>query len=546
MNKNKWLFSPFLRIVFASSILLGHIILGLILFCLQESITCRNTEKILVSGIAGVRKSLSVAESAINAPEYAYLFTEYDIVGENGGFIISDSLHDIRCGKRIESCRTLEDAGIDINKYEPLSINEVDIFGVPCHFAYLREESYVIVAYIPVEEQKAVRNMNIFSALGSSLIVFIVLFFLVPILLRFLSRFPWFSSVLADNESVSACSRDADESLGNTSVDMNGARPTSVSTENVSSDENGESDYVSSVNYAEHTVLSDVNSPDTNISDVYNENDEAETNNIDISGITEYVEKMEELKKTAYRLGEEKLFKMTAYLEKCGRAILSGSKNTDKFMAEIDSKTPVALKYYASCCPEQAHPVLEPQITVMTEPAKEKEIETATVSESVLEEKTNEKDSNEVGTNLSTENLNTPDLSATNEYSSENVVSNGAAEEVAAKPEIAEKNESAAVSIDEKSATGKDALQYAEKEPEPELKADVSPAEIFAVLEALYAGAGAADESAVDTQISALRRINLPRKLNAVFPELAHAAVQNDYSRIKTVINSLRTRNRSA
>ena len=81
-----------------------------------------------------------------------------------------------------------------------------------------------------------------------------------------------------------------------------------------------------------------------------------------------------------------------------------------------------------------------------------------------------------------------------------------------------------------------------EPEQEPEQKADVSPAEIFAVLEALYAGAATTDANAVNTQISALSRINLPPKLNAVFPELALASRQNDFLKIKAVIDSLRTR----
>ena len=86
----------------------------------------------------------------------------------------------------------------------------------------------------------------------------------------------------------------------------------------------------------------------------------------------------------------------------------------------------------------------------------------------------------------------------------------------------------------------------AEPEPETQQKVDVAPAEIFAALEALYAGAAVTDANAVNTQISALSRINLPRKLNAVFPELSTAASQCDYTRIKAVIDSLRTGTRAS
>ena len=84
MNKNSRIFSPILQIIIATSILLGHIIFGFILFPLQNSITKGDMEDILVSGISGVQKSLAMANSGINAPEYAYLFTEYDSVGKYG------------------------------------------------------------------------------------------------------------------------------------------------------------------------------------------------------------------------------------------------------------------------------------------------------------------------------------------------------------------------------------------------------------------------------------------------------------------------------
>lgn len=453
MNKNRLIVSPVLRIILASSILLAHLFLMIILFFLQESITYSNTEDLLVSGISGVRKSLSVAESSLNAPEYAYLFTEYDVVGKNGGFIISDSLHDIRCGKRIESCRTLEDAGIDINKYIPLSISETEIFGVPCYFAFEKRESYVIVAYIPVEEQKMQRNINVFSALGTSLIVFTLLFFAVPFLLQFLSRFSWFPSVPAEDKPEAVTENDSAvvekdaESTGTDSVPVENAESGDENTDDAESSDSG----YESADDTENTA----------------DDAEPDEENSDASGMAEYVEKMQELKKTAYKLGDERLFKMTSYLEKCGRAILSGSKDSAKFMTEIDARTPVVLKYYASVFPQQEQQA--PQV-------QETAVPTETKQEAPAQEET----------------------------------------------------------------------QIEEQLPEPEQKVDVSPAEIFALLENLYSGACSADENAVSIQIAALSRINLPPKLGAVFPKLALAARTYDYSTIKDVIDSLRTGKRSS
>ncbi|MBO4507814.1 MAG: hypothetical protein J5747_04185 [Spirochaetaceae bacterium] len=469
MNKSSKIFSPVLQIIIATSILFGHIIFGFILFPLQNSITKGDTEDILVSGIAGVEKSLAMANSAINAPEYAYLFTEYDSVGKDGGFIIADKLHDIKSGKKVESCRTLEDAGIDINKYEPLTISQTEIFGNDCYFAYLREESYVIVAYIPVEVQKSQRTLNVFAALGTSLIIFIALFFLVPLLVQFLSRFSWFPPVSAWNSSGERTSS-FDEPLDESDD--------AVSYETAILDD--ESDYAYDEDTSDSTFDADMLPKEEVISDDYEsvsaESDaiaesSAETggNSPDTDGMAEYVEKMQELKKTAYKLGEEKLFKMAAYLEKCGMAILAGSKDADKFMAEIDSKTPVALKYYASCLPPQE---LEKQMAAMAE-----------------------------------QNAGGPS---------------------------------------EPIETSVKAASDPVTEPEPEQKVDVSPAEIFAALEALYAGAASTDANAVNTQISALSHINLPRKLNAVFPELSAAASQSDFTRIKAVIDSLRTGSRAS
>ena len=501
MNKNSRIFSPILQIIIATSILLGHIIFGFILFPLQNSITKGDMEDILVSGISGVQKSLAMANFGINAPEYAYLFTEYDSVGKDGGFIIADNLHDIKSGKKVESCRTLEDAGIDINKYAPLTISQTEIFGNDCYFAYLREESYVIVAYIPVSVQKSQRTVNVFAALGTSLIIFIALFFLVPLLVQFLSRFSWFPPVSAWGSSgESAPSEDvwSDDALVDTSAEV-------VSNESAAVEE--------APNYAYGADTPDVvfDADMLPKEEVLSANDEdsavsEESASADTDGMAEYVEKMQELKKTAYKLGEEKLFKMAAYLEKCGRAILAGSKDADKFMAEIDSKTPVALKYYASCLPPE---VLQKQMAAMAE------------QDAVQ---------------------NAPDVES-------GVPGAEEAERSVVEPSATSERESSAPSEPESIVPeSNEPATVPEQEPEPETqqKVDVAPAEIFAALEALYAGAAVTDANAVNTQISALNRINLPRKLNAVFPELSAAASQCDYTRIKAVIDSLRTGTRAS
>lgn len=519
MNKSNRIFSPVLQIIIATSILFGHIIFGFILFPLQNSITKGDMEDILVSGIAGVEKSLAMANSGINAPEYAYLFTEYDSVGKDGAFIIADNLHDIKSGKKVESCRTLEDAGIDINKYAPLTISQTEIFGTECYFAYLREEAYVIVAYIPVSVQKSQRTVNVFAALGTSLIIFIALFFLVPLLVQFLSRFSWFPPVSAwssSGESTAGFDTPVDaggEDVSNETEAVDDAADYAYDTD--TSDSAFDADMlpkeeVISEDYEDSAVSEDSaynNDETVSIEPDISTKSNAETGGVEASaadtdsstadaepekdaerpdtdGMAEYVEKMQELKKTAYKLGEEKLFKMAAYLEKCGRAILAGSKDADKFMAEIDSKTPVALKYYASCLPPQE---LQKQMAAMEEQTVD---DSTTVPEPEAEPEQKVDDSK---------------------------VSEKSADDTATMPA-----------------------------PEPEQKVDVSPAEIFAALEALYAGAAATDANAVNQQISALNRINLPRKLNAVFPELSAAASQGDYTRIKTVIDSLRTGSRTA
>ncbi len=513
MNKNSRIFSPILQIIIATSILLGHIIFGFILFPLQNSITKGDMEDILVSGISGVQKSLAMANSGINAPEYAYLFTEYDSVGKDGGFIIADNLHDIKSGKKVESCRTLEDAGIDINKYAPLTISQTDIFGNDCYFAYLREEAYVIVAYIPVSVQKSQRTVNVFAALGTSLIIFIALFFLVPLLVQFLSRFSWFPPVSAWGTSgENASSEDvwSDDALVDTSAEA-------VSNESAAVDDVPDyaygadtPDVVFDADMLPKEEVLSVNDEDSAVSE--------ESASADTDGMAEYVEKMQELKKTAYKLGEEKLFKMAAYLEKCGRAILAGSKDADKFMAEIDSKTPVALKYYASCLPPQ---VLQEQMAAM---AEQDAVQNAADVESGVsgEEEAVRSESVPSAADSAVE----PDAPG-----AEEAVEPSATTE----PEsvVPESNEPATV-------------PEAEPEPETQQKVDVAPAEIFAALEALYAGAAATDANAVNTQISALNRINLPRKLNAVFPDLSAAASQCDYTRIKAVIDSLRTGTRAS
>ena len=529
MNKIKWIFSPVIRIILAAAIVFGHILLALILFPLQSSITSKETEDILVSSIAGVRKSLAVSGGAVNAPEYAYLFTEYDSVGKDGGFIIADNLHDIHCGKRVESCRTLEDAGIDINKYKPLSIYQAEIFGVQCNFVYLRDENCVIVAYIPAAVQKSQRTLSVFAAVGSSLIVFTILFFLVPLLVQFLSRFSWFPPVSVygtgepkdsagstkahNNSFVSDGLDDANSSEAGDESSIDSDRAYDSVTRNVPVDSDIIEDNItadvstvadSSIDVSSAYVAGTEVADDEGITETTDADAEMGGTGDDLEGITNYVSRMEELKETAYKLGEERLFKMAAYLEKCGRAVLAGSKDSDRFMAEIESKTPIALKYYASVVPQQETEAVYDE----NAPAPEKE----------------------------------PDSSVA-------VESEETYESAAEPPVLEQEQEPESVAVDEPVAS--EAADVIEPVSEPvmdsviEQKVDVSPAEIFAVLEALYAGAGAAEKNAVYTNISALRRINLPRKLNAVFPELEEAAKKNDYPAIMAVINSLRTGSRS-
>ncbi len=461
--------SPVVRICVAVSILVGHLFAGIVLFSLQDSVTCRNAENVLIAEIASVQKSLSLAAS-VDEPEYMYLFTEYEVVGENGGVIIADSLHDIRCGKRVESCRTLEDAGIDINKYKPLKRYATQVFGVPCHFAYFKSDDAVIISYLPVTEQTQRRNMNVFSALGTTFIFSILLFFLVPLVIQFITKK---KSIFNGNVSGA----DLDSSLADDVFDDGGLDDNFDADDTGLGETDSEPDeYVQDIELPEEEDISpeilaesienaadevageqepeqaDDGQPEGERAGVTGAETEAgatgaepEESSFDQNEIADYVSRMQDLKRTAHQLGEEKLFKMADYLEKCGKAILAGSKDADKFMAEIESKTPIAAKYYDSCIQQR-------------------------------------------------------DLHA---------------------------------------------LQNDEQPSAPEEedlpKTDMSPAEIFATLEALYDGASSADDNAVNTQISTLRRINLPRKLNAVFPELELAAEQSDFTRIKAVIDSLRT-----
>ena len=465
MIKNRFAVSPavknyIVKICVAVSILLGHIIAGVVLFILQDSVTCRNSEKLLLAELAGVQRSISVADST-HEPEFMYLFTEYDVVGENGGVIISDNLHDIRCGKRVESCRTLEDAGIDINKYKPMKLSEASVFGVDCHVVYFRGDDSVIVAYMPVLEQKQQRNVNVFSALGTTLIFSVLFFFLVPFVLRLFTKdtaaYVGADSV-SENLSVSQdfaadvpFSRDtADVSVPSDDADAADSDIVLPEEEKLSADETAETAEAESAGTeiadmepvgteAAETENSDAQKSEVQESDVVQKNDT-------ITDFADYVSKMQELKRAAQQLSDEKLLKMADYLEKCGKAVLAGSKDTDRFMAEIDSKTPIAINYYANCV--QKH-----------------------------------------------------------DAQADKTVSSVVVEHV------------------ETSAP----------------KIDMAPAEIFAALEALYAAASSADEKAVNNCIATLNRVNLPRKLNAVFPEMSAAATQNDFARIKVVIDSLRT-----
>ena len=485
MIKYRWEISPtakknVVRFCIALSILLGHVFAGFVLIFLQNSVTCKNIETLLLAEIAGVQKNISVANSA-NEPELMYLFTEYDVVGENGGIIIADGLHDIRCGKRLESCRTLEDAGIDINKYKPMKRSEAVIFGVSCHFAYFKGDDVVIVTYIPVVEQVRWRNMNVFSFLGVSFIFSVLLFFLVPLVIQFFTK-PG-TTVVPDHESsiddeAEEIQQDYTAEIHDTDVaetledaadtddleseydDYDIVMPEEETLDDISeSSEEEDASGQSVADSAEYAVESSADEPD------------AEKDN-EITDLQDYILKMQELKKAAEQLGEEKLFKMADYLEKCGKAVFAGSKDADKFMAEIDSKTPIAINYYAKCVYKNDN---EPE----TEESKPQQTEqSATATQSAV-------------------------------------------------PEPEE--------------------EPAEPEQKPDIpKIDAQPAEIFAMLEALYAGASSADKNAVLECMDSLDKINLPRKLNVVFPELSKASANDDFASIKTIIDSLRTGNRSA
>lgn len=538
------IFSPVVRICVAVSILVGHLFAGIVLFSLQDSVTCRNVEKVLLAEISSVQKSLSLA-SSVTEPEYMYLFTEYDIVGENGGVIIADSLHDIHCGKRIESCRTLEDAGIDINKYKPLRRNVTQVFGVPCHFAYFKNDDAVIVAYLPVVEQTQQRNVNVFSALGTTFIFSVLLFFLVPLAIQFITKN---KSLLKNNASGAA----SGSSFADDVFDDGGLEETPVADEAKLGEASSESDeFVQDIELPEEEEISpqilagDVESTEEAVSEAGEpepaqadgepcgqvEQDEPEAgaerdsgerlaepedvesgaelnadeagtepedNSYDQNEIADYVSRMQDLKRTAHQLGEEKLFKMADYLEKCGKAILAGSKDADKFMAEIESKTPIAAKYYENCI--QQHDARAFQQTQNSEQSEQP------AADEVVPQ------------------------SAPSEQSEQSV-----------SEDVAQSAEKPAPDKADLPKMGTPKTDFPDEVDLP--KTDMSPAEIFATLEALYDGAASADDTAVNTQITTLRRINLPRKLKAVFPELELAADQSDFTRIKAVIDSLRTGN---
>ena len=458
------LVSPVARICIAASILIGHILAGLVLFFLQDSVTTRNAEKILLSEIAGVQRSISVANS-VNEPEYMYLFTEYDVVGEGGGVIITDNLHDIRCGKRVESCRTLEDAGIDINKYKPLRCYKTGVFGVPCHFAYFKGDDGVIVAYLPVAEQAQQRNVNVFSALGTTFIFSVAMFFLVPFLLHLLNNL---NKKKSDSDGTgSGLADDELNQFDDGGLDDTGDSDTGDSYESYDSYDTYEEQEIVLPKEEELPVEEDEGTTEAATQEDIPEGDAQEpVSESSETDIADYVSKMQELKRAAKQMGEEKLFKMADYLEKCGKAVLAGSKDADKFMEAIETKTPIAINYYASCVRQQ--------------------------------------DSSE-----------TPDAQEMPD------VQEPEQEPVQELPEVTE--------------------SPVAQEPEITTKPDVPPSEIFATLEALYDGASSADKTAVDSCIETLDKINLPRKLNAVFPELYAAAAQNDYETIKTIIDSLRT-----
>ena len=552
--------SPVVRICVAVSILVGHLFAGIVLFSLQDSVTCRNVEKVLLAEISSVQKSLSLA-SSVTEPEYMYLFTEYDVVGENGGVIIADSLHDIHCGKRIESCRTLEDAGIDINKYKPLRRNVTQVFGVPCHFAYFKNNDAVIVAYLPVVEQTQQRNVNVFSALGTTFIFSVLLFFLVPLAIQLITKN---KSLLKNNASGAA----SDSRFADDVFDDGGLDETPDADETELGEASSESDeFVQDIELPEEEEISSqilAGNAQNEVDDVADEPEpaqadgepcgqveqdepeadeagterdsgehlaepedvepgaelnadeasaEPEDNSYDQNEIADYVSRMQDLKRTAHQLGDEKLFKMADYLEKCGKAILAGSKDADKFMAEIESKTPIAAKYYENCI--QQHDARAFQQTQNAE-----QIAQSAADEAVPQ------------------NAEQPAQSPADEAVPQSAPSEQSEQSVS--EDVAQSAEKPAPKTDlPKIGTPK--VDLPEEADLP--KTDMSPAEIFATLEALYDGAASADDTAVNTQISTLRRINLPRKLKAVFPELELAAAQSDFTRIKAVIDSLRTGN---
>jgi len=483
MVKYRWEISPtarknVVRFCIALSILLGHVFAGLVLFFLQNSVTCKNIENLLLAEISGVQKNISVANSA-NEPELMYLFTEYDVVGEEGGIIIADGLHDIRCGKRLESCRTIEDAGIDINKYKPMKRSETEIFGVSCHFAYFKGDDIVIVTYIPVVEQARWRNMNVFSFLGVSFIFSVLLFFLVPLVIQFFTKLDK-KAVPGGESGMDDGAEEVQEDYTAEFHDTYDAESLEDMSDTEDFTEDLETEYDDyDIVMPEEETLDDVSEPAEEQDSLVQTADDEEEYSVEdsatepdaekddeITDLQDYILKMQELKKAAEQLGEEKLFKMADYLEKCGKAVFAGSKDADKFMAEIDSKTPIAINYYAKCVYKSEE---EPE----------------------------------------------PDES---------------------KPQNAAQ---AAVSQPDE--------EPAEPVQKTEIpKIDAQPAEIFAMLEALYAGASSADKDAVLECMESLDKINLPRKLNAVFPELSEASAHNDFTRIKTIIDSLRTGKRSA
>lgn len=416
MNKNNMK----KRISVAVAILAGHIITGLLLFFIQDSLTLESVEELLLADMKSVCQRIDVSKSVDLEPEYAYLLTEYDNVGKNGGYIIADNLHDILCGKRNDQCRTLEDAGIDINKYQPLTRAVADIFGIRCHFIFYKTDSFVFVAYIPLSEQTHIRNVSVFSGLGVSFIIFTLILFFIPLLVQlygrsvrdFFGRIPAMLPKLLKKVKVNSTKKDS-----------------AFTSDSVAEEESGFNGDVTELaaSYAEPLVAESTELEDGITDSVNEQADLAEEAEAD-DEISEYVDRIRELKKAAISMGDDKLHKMADYLEKCGIAILSGSKDADKFRSEIEVKTPIALKYYAG------------------------------------------------------------------------------------------------------------RIRYKEE------KKDMEPSEIFAALEALYEGACSSDKNTVSAYINTFSRVNLPRKLDAVFPSLSVAAEQNDFNSIKSIIDSLRTK----